>query len=174
MRKAVMIVLALAALRLLPRAFRQQARMLELVALLWQLTTAAAANTSKTVNIEARTGDLETRVGNLEQGQVANLQNSSLIGQLQQGNFPGGTSISCATLTTTGNISCGGSMGASGSVHVGGSVLTDAQLGFLSALGKLPHQTTSNSSAFNATAFGGLVNAVNILQGNLQGNGFES
>lgn len=174
MRKAVMIVLALAALRLLPRAFRQQARMLELVAMLWQLTAAAAANTSKTVNVETRTGNLETRVGNLEQGQVANLQSSSLIGQLQAGNFPGGTSISCATLTTTGNISCGGSMGASGSVHVGGSVLTDAQLGFLSALSKLPHQTTANNTAFSNANFTGLANAVNILQGNLQSNGFEN
>jgi hypothetical protein len=38
----------------------------------------------------------------------------------------------------------------------------------------LPHQTTSNATAFNATNFANLVNAVNTLQGNLQSAGLES
>jgi len=38
----------------------------------------------------------------------------------------------------------------------------------------LPHQTTSNATAFNATNFANLVNAVNTLQTNLQASGLES
>lgn len=107
MRKAVMILLALAAIRLLPQALRRQARALELLTLLFQLTAAAAANTSKTYNVEQRTGNLETRVGDLEQGKIANLQSSSVIGQLNRGIFPG---VSGGTVTLTGGgvtLHCG-------------------------------------------------------------------
>jgi hypothetical protein len=56
-RKAVMILLALLAIRLLPRALRREARALELLTLLFQMTAAAA--TSKTVAVETRTANLE-------------------------------------------------------------------------------------------------------------------
>ena len=107
MRKALWILLALAAIRLLPRALRRQARALELITLLFQLTAAAAANTSKTANVEARTGNLETRVGNLEQGKFANLQTGTVIGQLRAGIF---TNVSGGTVTLTGGgvtLHCG-------------------------------------------------------------------
>jgi hypothetical protein len=110
MRKAVMILLALLAIRLLPRALRRQARALELVTLLFQLTAAAAANTSKTVAVETRTGNLETRVGNLEQGQVANLQPNSVIGTLQRGiftNVSGGSTITMETQQGSVTLHCG-------------------------------------------------------------------
>jgi len=54
---------------------------------------------------------------------------------------------------------------------------------FLAAISKLPHQTTANNtidttagSLSNAdrVSINGLVNAVNNLQTNLQGHGFES
>ena len=110
MRKAVMILLALLAIRLLPKALRRQARALELVTLLFQLTAAAAANTSKTGSVEVRTGNLETRVGNLEQGQFANLQSGSVIGTLQRGiftNVSGGSTISMETQQGSVTLHCG-------------------------------------------------------------------
>ena len=73
MRKAVMILLALAAIRLLPRALRSEARAAELLALLWQVTLANVANTSKAVATEQRTAALEKRVGTVT-GTVTSLQ----------------------------------------------------------------------------------------------------
>jgi len=101
-----MILLALLAIRLLPRALRQQARALELITLLFQLTAAAGApNTSKAYAAEAR-----TRVGTLEQGQFANLQSSSVIGTLQRGiftNVSGGSTISMETQQGSVTLHCG-------------------------------------------------------------------
>ena len=57
MRKAVMIVLALLAIRLLPKALRREARALELITLLFQVTIATA--TSKSMATEQRTAALE-------------------------------------------------------------------------------------------------------------------
>lgn len=110
MRKAAWILLALLAIRLLPRALRRQARALELITLLFQLTAAAAANTSKTVSVEARTGNLETRVGDLEKGQFTNLQSSSVIGTLQRGiftNVSGGSTITMETQQGSVTLHCG-------------------------------------------------------------------
>lgn len=83
MRKAVMILLALLAIRLLPRALRREARALELITLLFELTAAAIVNTSKTVSTTTRTGTLEIRAGGLEQGIIPNLQPSSTVGLIQ-------------------------------------------------------------------------------------------
>jgi len=106
-----MILLALLAIRLLPGALRQQARALELITLLFQLTAASGApNTSKTYAAEARTASLETRVGTLEQGQFANLQSSSVIGTLQRGiftNVSGGSTISMETQQGSVTLHCG-------------------------------------------------------------------
>ena len=111
MRKAVMILLALLAIRLLPPALRQQARALELITLLFQLTAARMPpNTSKAYNAEVRTGNLETRVGDLEQGKFANLQSSSVIGTLQRGiftNVSGGSTISMETQQGSVTLHCG-------------------------------------------------------------------
>lgn len=63
MRKAVMIVLALLAVRLLPKALRREARAIELLTVLLEITLAAAANTSKAVSTEQRTAALEARTG---------------------------------------------------------------------------------------------------------------
>lgn len=63
MRKAVMIVLALLAIRLLPKALRREARALELITVLFQVTLAATANTSKAVSTEQRTAALEVKTG---------------------------------------------------------------------------------------------------------------
>lgn len=105
MKKALLILLALLALRLLPRALRQEMQVMGLFRLfLSTMTTMAAGNTSKTYAIEARTGDLETRVGNLEQGQIANLDPNSLIGGLTKGIFPnvqGNTVIMTAASSAT-------------------------------------------------------------------------
>jgi hypothetical protein len=62
-RKAVMILLALAAIRLLPKALRREARALELLTVLFEITLAAAANTSKAVSTEQRTAALEVKTG---------------------------------------------------------------------------------------------------------------
>lgn len=84
MRKAICIILALAAIRLLPRALRAEARALGLFAMLVQsLAMSGAPNSSKVYANEARTASLETRVGNLEQGQIVNLQSGSTFGTLQ-------------------------------------------------------------------------------------------
>lgn len=110
MRKAVMILLALLAIRLLPKALRRETAALRLITLLFQLTAAAAANTSKTASVEQRTGNLETRVGNLEQGKFANLQSSSVIGQLQRGiftNVSGGATITLETQQGSVALHCG-------------------------------------------------------------------
>jgi hypothetical protein len=45
---------------------------------------------------------------------------------------------------------------------------------FLANLRMLPNQTTSNDNSFSDTAFTGLANAVNNLQANLQGYGYEN
>ena len=64
-----------------------------------------------------------------------------------------------------------------------GNLLTSGNANFLASLRKLPHQTTSNSTDPNTGPnwgtgerdyINGLVNALNTLQSNLQGNGFES
>ena len=110
MRKAVMILLALLAIRLLPKALRREARALELITLLFQAAAPLIVNTSKTANVETRTGNLETRVGNLEQGQFANLQSSSVIGTLQRGiftNVSGGSTISMETQQGSVTLHCG-------------------------------------------------------------------
>jgi hypothetical protein len=86
MRKAALILLALLAIRLLPRTLRREARALQLVTALLQMTALAAANTSKAVSVENRTGNLETRVGNLEQGIFPNVSGgSTIILETQQG-----------------------------------------------------------------------------------------
>lgn len=110
MRKAVMILLALLAIRLLPRTVRREARALGLVTLLLQATALAAANTSKAVSVENRTGSLETRVGDLEQGKFANLQSNTVIGTLQRGiftNVSGGSTISMETQQGSVTLHCG-------------------------------------------------------------------
>jgi len=109
-RKAVMILLALLAVRLLPRALRREARALELVALLAQLTAAAIANTSKTASTANRTASLEARVGSLEQGVIPNVQSGSTIGTLQRGifvNVSGGAVITMETQQGSVTLHCG-------------------------------------------------------------------
>lgn len=66
LRKAVMILLALAAIRLLPRALRREARALELITLLFQMTATAIAATSKGMSTEQRAARLEVRTGAVE------------------------------------------------------------------------------------------------------------
>lgn len=68
-----MIVLALLAIRLLPKAVRREAAALELITLLFQVTLAASGtggpaptNTSKTVNLEQRAATLEVTAGTLK------------------------------------------------------------------------------------------------------------
>jgi hypothetical protein len=125
----------------------------------------------------AKTRAVEQRVTNLVANPPSDFPGNVTVGGnlTVQGVTTIGTSLTVqGAATIDANLSVLGSAGTSGSLHVGSSVLTDAQLGFLSGLSILPHQTTANSTAFNATAFAGLAGAVNILQGNLQGNGFES
>ena len=98
MRKAVLIVLAMLAIRLLPKALRREAKTLQLVTLMFQLMAASGApNTSKTYNVEQRTGDLETRVGNLEQGIFPNVSGgSTIVLDTQQGSV----TLHCGALSS--------------------------------------------------------------------------
>lgn len=66
MRKAVMILLALAAIRLLPRTLRREARALELFTVLFQMAAMATANTSKAYSTEKRVGTVEGKVGTMQ------------------------------------------------------------------------------------------------------------
>jgi hypothetical protein len=174
-RKAVMILLALLAIRLLPRALRQQARALELITLLFQLTAAAAANTSKTASTTARTASLETRVGDLEQGKFANLQGSSIIGQMQAGNFP--------QITTTGNITAGNNLGVNGGTVFwpGGVGISTSKAAFLASLSQCGPQADAGGNDGNtgpswATGERGYINnainAINGVRGALINHGF--
>lgn len=87
MRKVVLILLALLAVRLLPRALRREAAALHLIAALTKLaTTMAVANTSKTVATEQRVGTLETSVGGLHSS-VNSLQSKSSYFVGAQGNY---------------------------------------------------------------------------------------
>jgi hypothetical protein len=170
MRKAAMILLALLAIRLLPRALRRQARALELITLLFQVTAAAAANTSKTASVEVRTGNLESRVGDLEKGQFSNLQSGGVIGQLRSGIFtgvPGGT----VTLTGGGvTLHCGALS----------QLDTETQTAFLSGLRKLNHlsgqpfdnNTGSSWATGERSYINNLVQYVNDLDGDLQNKGW--
>lgn len=88
-RKAVLVVLGLIAVRfLLPRALGREARMIALLGSLIRLmAVAATANTSKAYSTEARTAALESRTGQVELGNIINVQPSSTVGQLQEGTF---------------------------------------------------------------------------------------
>lgn len=81
MRKAVMILLALLALRLLPKAVRREARALELFTVLFQMAAMAAANTSKAYSTEKRVSTAEQNIGGLK-NTVSTIQG-------QQGTFSG-------------------------------------------------------------------------------------
>jgi hypothetical protein len=173
MRKAVMILLALLAIRLLPRALRRQARALELVTLLFQMTAAAAANTSKAVSAETRTGNLETRVGNLEQGQFANLQSSSVIGTLQRGiftNVSGGSVISMETQQGSVTLHCGALS----------NFTSGPQAQFLAGLQKLNHlsgqPSDGNTGSTWAQGERGYINNcvqwINDIDGDMQNKGW--
>jgi hypothetical protein len=162
-RKAVWILLALAAIRLLPRAVRREARALGLITLILQMAAMAAANTSKT-------GNLETRVGNLEQGKFSNLQSSSVIGTLQRGIFTG---VSGGTVTLTGgNVT----------LHCGAlsQLDTETQTAFLSGLRKLNHlsgqPTDNNTGSTWATGERSYINNcvgwINDIDGDLQAKGW--
>jgi DNA-binding beta-propeller fold protein YncE len=104
-KKIAILFLALIALRLLPKALRSELRFLATFsALAKAMLVMAVDNTSKVMSIEGRTGDLETRVGNLEQGQIPNLDQNSLIGGLTKGIFPnvqGNTVIMTAASSST-------------------------------------------------------------------------
>jgi hypothetical protein len=171
-RKAVMILLALAAIRLLPRALRAEARALGLFTLLLQ-SLAAAANTSKTYNAEIRTSNLETRVGNLEQGQFANLQSSSVIGTLQRGiftNVSGGSTITMETQQGSCTLHCGALS----------NFTSGPQTTFLAGLQRLNHLTgqpfDNNTGPNWATGERGYINNlvqyINDLDGDLQNKGY--
>lgn len=173
MRKAAWILLVLLAIRLLPRALRREARALELVSLLLQMTALAATNTSKTISVENRTGNLETRVGNLEQGQFANLQSSSIIGQLQRGvftNVSGGSTITLDTQQGSVTLHCGALSNFS----------SGPQAQFLSGLQKLNHlggqPFDNNTGSSWATGERGFINNcvqwINDIDGDLQNKGW--
>ena len=173
MRKAVMILLALLAIRLLPKALRRQARALELITLLFELTAAAAANTSKTASVEVRTGNLESRVGDLEQGKFANLQSSSVIGTLQRGiftNVSGGSTISMETQQGSVTLHCGALS----------SFTSGPQTTFLAGLSKLNHLSgqpfDGNTGSSWATGERGFINNcvqwINDIDGDLQNKGW--
>lgn len=156
MRKAAWILLALLAIRLLPGTLRRQARALELIGLLMQMTAMAAANTSKTVSVENRTGDLETRVGNLEQGIFPNVSGGSTITlDTQQGSV----TLHCGALS---------------------SFSSGPQAQFLAALQKLNHLSgqpfDNNTGSSWATGERGytnnLVQWVNDIDGDLQNKGW--
>lgn len=173
MRKAVMILLALLAIRLLPRALRRQARALELITLLFQLTAAAAANTSQTASTTARTASLETRVGDLEQGKFSNLQSSSIIGTLQRGvftNVSGGSTITMETQQGSVTLHCGALS----------NFTSGPQTTFLAGLSKLNHlsgqpfdnNTGSTWAQGERGYINNLVQYVNDLDGDLQNKGW--
>ena len=173
MRKAVMILLALLAIRLLPRTVRRQARALELVTLLFKLTAPLIVNTSKTASVEVRTGNLETRVGNLEQGQFANLQSSSIIGTLQRGiftNVSGGSTITMETQQGSVTLHCGALS----------NFTSGPQTTFLAGLQKLNHLSgqafDNNTGSTWATGERGYINNcvqwINDIDGDLQNKGY--
>jgi hypothetical protein len=120
MRKAVMILLALAAIRLLPKALRREARAAELLALLYQVTLAAVANTSKAVATEQRAAALEKRAGTM-QSQRGTTSAAGNLGQTQTGSpQAGGPSYLTSSAVTGGaTIQTGNPNGA----NIGGSTV---------------------------------------------------
>lgn len=109
MRKIVILLLALLAIRLLPRSLRAEARAMGLITLLMQ-SLATVMNTSKTLSLEGRVSALETRTGDLEQGKVNNLQPNTTIGQLNKGiftNVSGGSTITMDTQQGSVGLHCG-------------------------------------------------------------------
>ena len=168
-----MILLALLAIRLLPKTLRREARALELVTLLLQATAPLIVNTSKTASVEARTGNLETRVGDLEQGKFANLQSSSVIGTLQRGiftNVSGGATISMETQQGSVTLHCGALS----------NFDSGPQAQFLRGLQKLNHlsgqPSDGNSGSTWATGERGYINNcvqwINDIDGDMQNKGW--
>src|SRR5260370_41915469 len=103
MRKILLVILALALVRLLPRQLRRGVTAVGLLAALPESLALAATpppNTSMTYSNMQRTAALETRVGNLEQGIVPNVQSGSTIGTLQRGIFTNVSGGSVITLET--------------------------------------------------------------------------
>lgn len=177
MRKVFFLLLALAIIRLLPRTARAEARALGLLTLLCQYLAAAttAANTSKTMSVEQRTGALETRVGNLEQGMVPNLQSGTVIGQMHAGNF--------ATITTTGDITAGGNLGVNGGTvwWPGGVGMNTAKATFLISLSQCGPQSDAGGTDGNTGStwasgergyINAAINAINAIHGSLVNHNF--
>jgi hypothetical protein len=120
MRKAVMILLALLAIRLLPRTLRREARALELIAVLFQITLAAAANTAKAMSTENRVAAQERKTGKLA-SQAGTTSGFSNLSQTSTGSpQPGGASITVSSAVTGGaTIQTGNPNGAT----IGGSTV---------------------------------------------------
>jgi hypothetical protein len=125
-RKAVMILLALAAIALLPRTARREARALELIALLSEVMIARMSisgpgpATSKTVATEQRAAALEKRAGTM-QSQRGTTSAAANLGQTQTGSpQAGGPSYLTSSAVTGGaTIQTGNPNGA----NIGGSTV---------------------------------------------------
>jgi len=108
-RKALLIVLALLAIRLLPRALRREARAAELITLLFQVALAATANTSKAVSTEQRTAALEARTGAITTQLAGNTGFANALGYgptstANVGVTSGPDAGDCQVLNTSGQI----------------------------------------------------------------------
>lgn len=107
MRKVILILLALAAIRLLPRALRREALALELIAAMTRFMLAASANTAKTQNIEQRVNALVTE--GIPQAIAQALESGTL-------DINVGT-ITCTEITSTGTGTIDGNFVSHGSIN---------------------------------------------------------
>jgi hypothetical protein len=142
MRKAVLIVLALAALRLLPKALQREARALELITLLFQVTLAATARVDKAVSTEQRTAALEVKTGTIT---------TQLAGNTGFANALGYGPTSTANVGTTSGPDAGDlQTGLSTSGQIGGAAAHTHTLPFF-----LPNANHTHAFGGHTHDFGG-------------------
>jgi len=171
-KKVMLVLIALLAVRILPKALRHEARTIALLSTLFEtLLVMASSNTSKTGALENRAGALEERVGTLEKGTFVNLQSGGIIGQLNSGLF---TNVQGNTVQMT---------AASGStLHCQAlSQLSDtSNTSFLSQLSKTQSPGGVPTDPYSGTTFvsgeRALMNnwpqAINAILGTFINNGF--
>jgi hypothetical protein len=121
----VWLLIALAAIRLLPRALRREARALELITLLFQVAASAAtANTAMSYTTAQRVGALETRAGTTEANVTAVTATANAALPAAGGTVSGDVHISGSLYGSGGTLTVGDNVDIQQALTVANTVTT--------------------------------------------------